>query len=63
MPARSPYLPIYERLRAEAAADAAAGEIASAMARVEEALRLAPIEAIWPRDRLAEMRRRLESAV
>jgi hypothetical protein len=63
LPARSPYLPRYERLRAEAAADSAAGEIASARARIEEALRLAPIEAVWPRDRLAEMRRRLESSV
>jgi hypothetical protein len=63
LPARSPFLPTYERLRAEAAADAAAGEIASARARVEEALRLAPIEAVWPRDRLTEMRTRLESAV
>jgi hypothetical protein len=63
LPARSPFLPTYERLRAEAAADAAAGEIASARARVEKALRLAPIEAVWPRDRLTEMRTRLESAV
>jgi hypothetical protein len=63
LPARSPVVPNYERLRAEAAADAAAGEIASARARVDEALRLAPIEAVWPRDRLTEMRRRLESSV
>jgi hypothetical protein len=63
LPARSPHLPTYERLRAEAAADVAAGEIASARARVEEALRLAPIEAVWPRDRLTEMRRRLEASV
>ena len=63
LPARSPYLPVYERLRAPAAAEAAAGDIASARARVEEALRLAPIEAVWPRDRLTEMRRRLESSV
>jgi hypothetical protein len=61
LPARSPYLPDYERLRAEAAAEAAAGETASAQARVEEALRLAPIEAVWTRDRLDEMRQRLES--
>jgi hypothetical protein len=63
LPARSPFLPIYERLRAEAAADAAAGEIASAQARVEAALTLAPMGAVWTRDRLIEMRRRLESSV
>jgi len=63
LPARSPFLPFHERLRTEAAADAAAGEIASARSRFEEALRLAPIEAVWQRDRLTEMHKRLESSV
>jgi hypothetical protein len=60
LPASSPFLPTHERLRAEAAADAAAGENASALARVEEALRLAPTEAVWVRDRLTEMQGRLK---
>ena len=47
LPASSPFLPAYERLRAEAAALAVAGETASSRARVEEALRLAPAEAVW----------------
>jgi hypothetical protein len=51
----------YERLRAEAAALATAGETASSRARVEEALRLAPAEAVWARDRLTEMHNRFES--
>jgi hypothetical protein len=63
LPSGSRILPIHERLRAEAAADAAAGEIASARARVEEALRLAPVDAVWARDRLNEMRGRLECSV
>jgi hypothetical protein len=62
LPASSPFLPIYERLRAEAAAEAAEGETASARARVEDALRLVPAEAVWVRDRLTEMQRRLESS-
>jgi hypothetical protein len=51
----------YERLRAEVAALAAAGETASSRARVEEALRLAPAEAVCARDRLTEMQNRFES--
>ncbi len=39
LPAQASFLPLYERLRAEAAADTAAGEIASARARVGHALR------------------------
>jgi hypothetical protein len=60
LPASSPFLPTYERLRAEAAALAAAGETASSRARVAQALRLAPAEAVWVRDRLTEMQNRLE---
>jgi hypothetical protein len=62
LPASSPFLPSYERLRAEAAALAAAGDTASSRARVDEALRLAPAEAVWLRDRLTEMQNRLESS-
>ena len=60
LPASSPFLPAYERLRAEAAALAAAGETSSSRARVEEALRLAPAAAVSARDRLTEMQNRLE---
>jgi hypothetical protein len=51
----------YERLRAEAVALAAAGRTASSRAPVEEALRLAPAEAVWARDRLTEMHNCFES--
>lgn len=55
-------IPSYDRLRANAAVAVAQGQIEKARKLLEEDLSSIPANALWVRDRLAEMRSGLEKA-